>query len=106
MALSSCHAETRAQTGASSPATSTKSPEQSADPQIEKSSEAQVRAERLVEFIHWYPAIEQAKMRDQWLTQYTEGQWQFSGKVTAEDRTVVTPQVAVNYGYTWFNISN
>lgn len=61
---------------------------------------------RVTEFIHWYPAMEQAKMRDQWLTQFKPGTWQFSGKVDSDDRTVVTPQADVNYGYSWFNISN
>jgi len=32
--------------------------------------------------------------------------WQFTGMVTADDRTVITPQADVNYGYSWFNISN
>ena len=27
-----------------------------------------VSPERIIEFIHWYPAIEQAKMRDEWLS--------------------------------------
>lgn len=62
--------------------------------------------ERVVEFIHWYPAIEQVKMRDEWLQKYKPGEWQFTGMVTADDRTVITPQADVNYGYSWFNISN
>lgn len=65
-----------------------------------------VSSARITEFIHWYPAIEQAKMRDEWLSKFSPGQWQFTGKVTSEDRTVVTPQADVNYGYSWFNISN
>jgi hypothetical protein len=65
-----------------------------------------VSPERIVEFIHWYPAIEQAKMRDDWLAKYKQGEWQFTGMVTAKDRTVITPQADVNYGYSWFNISN
>jgi hypothetical protein len=55
--------------------------------------------------IHWYPAIEQIKMRDEWLKNHKEGEWQFTGMVTAKDRTVITPQADVNYGYSWFNIS-
>lgn len=70
------------------------------------SDTTQVSSARITEFIHWYPAMEQVKMRDQWLKKYSPGQWQFTGKVTAEDRTVVTPQADVNYGYSWFNISN
>jgi hypothetical protein len=65
-----------------------------------------VSPQRVNEFVHWYPAIEQAKMRDAWLSKYKPGGWQFTGKVTADDRTVVTPQSDVNYGYSWFNISN
>ncbi|GMQ25392.1 hypothetical protein Aoki45_20740 [Algoriphagus sp. oki45] len=61
---------------------------------------------RIAEFIHWYPAIEQAKMRDAWLSENQYGAWTFSGMVTADDRTVITPQADVNYGYSWFNISN
>jgi hypothetical protein len=72
----------------------------------QESSENKVSAARITEFIHWYPAREQAKMRDQWLSKYQPGEWQFSGKVTSDDRTVVTPQADVNYGYSWFNISN
>ncbi len=65
-----------------------------------------VSERRIAEYIKWYPAIEQAKMRDEWLSKYRPGEWQISGMVTAEDRTVITPQADVNYGYTWFNISN
>ena len=66
----------------------------------------QVSPERILEFIHWYPAIEQAKMRDEWLSNHKQGDWQFTVMVTADDRTVITPQADVNYGYSWFNISN
>lgn len=65
-----------------------------------------VSPERVAEFIHWYPAIKQADMRDEWLAKYKQGEWQFTGMVTAKDRTVITPQADVNYGYSWFNISN
>ncbi len=60
----------------------------------------------LAEYIKWFPAIKQVEMRDAWLKEYNMGEWQFTGSVTAKDRTVVTPQSGVNYGYTWFNISN
>ncbi len=72
----------------------------------DNNSTTTVPSQRINEFVHWYPAMEQAKMRDAWLSKYTPGQWQFTGKVTAADRTVVTPQADVNYGYSWFNISN
>jgi len=58
------------------------------------------------DYIHWYPAIKQAEMRDEWLEKHEFGQWQFTGQVTAAERTVVTPQADTNYGYSWFNISN
>lgn len=73
--------------------------------QIYAKSDA-VSSQRLSSFIHWYPAIEQVKMRDEWLSKHKQGEWQFTGMVTAKDRTVITPQADVNYGYSWFNISN
>ena len=73
---------------------------------IQTGNDAQISTVRINEFVHWYPAIEQAKMRDEWLKKHSPGQWQFTGKVNSDDRTVVTPQADVNYGYTWFNISN
>ncbi len=60
----------------------------------------------VAEYIKWFPAIKQVEMRDAWLKEYKMGEWQFTGSVTAKDRTVVTAQSGVNYGYTWFNISN
>lgn len=65
-----------------------------------------VSERRIAEYITWYPAIEQARMRDEWLSEFRPGEWQISGMVTADDRTVITPQADVNYGYSWFNISN
>ena len=69
-------------------------------------ADSAVSERRIAEYIHWYPAIEQARMRDEWLENHKPGEWQISGIVTAEDRTVVTVQADVNYGYSWFNISN
>jgi len=60
----------------------------------------------VAEYIKWFPAIKQVEMRDAWLKEYKMGEWQFTGSVTAKDKTVVTPQAGTNYGYTWFNISN
>ena len=74
-------------------------------PQPSATEQNSVTPQRLASFIHWYPAIEQAKMRDEWLQKYKQGEWQFTGMVTAKDRTVITPQADVNYGYSWFNIS-
>ena len=71
-----------------------------------QSSEADnVPQYRITEYLQWYPAIKQAEMRDEWLLNYSHGEWQHSGAVTADDRTVITPQSDVNYGYSWFNIS-
>ena len=64
-----------------------------------------VSERRIAEYIHWYPAIEQVRMRDEWLAEYSPGEFQLSGMVTSKDRTVITPQADVNYGYSWFNIS-
>ena len=60
----------------------------------------------IAEYIKWFPAIKQVEMRDQWLKKYKMGEWQFTGSITAADKTVVTPQAGTNYGYSWFNISN
>lgn len=69
-------------------------------------ADAAVTPERVAESIHRYPAIKQAEMRDEWLSKYRQGEWQFTGRVTAADRTVITPQADTNCGYSWFNISN
>ena len=61
---------------------------------------------RLAEYVHWYPAIEQQTMMSEWLKENEPGTWTHSGRVGADDRTVITPQADVNYGYNWFNISN
>ena len=71
----------------------------------EKANKAPNSAD-IAEYIKWFPAIKQVEMRDAWLKEYKMGQWQFTGSITAEDRTVVTAQSGTNYGYTWFNISN
>lgn len=60
----------------------------------------------VAEYIKWYPAIKQVEMRDAWLKNYKMGEWQFTGSITANEKTVVTPQAGTNYGYSWFNISN
>ncbi len=60
----------------------------------------------LAEYIRWFPAIKQVEMRDAWLKDHSMGEWQFTGDITAQDRTVVSPQAGANYGYSWFNISN
>ena len=40
-----------------------------------------------------------------WLTDNQLGSGTHTGCVSAEDRTVITPQADSNYGYCWFNIS-
>lgn len=61
---------------------------------------------RLTEYIRWYPAIEQQTMMGKWLEENELGAWTHSGRVGADDRTVITPQADVNYGYSWFNVSD
>lgn len=72
----------------------------------QETSAKDVNSADLAEYIKWFPAIKQVEMRDAWLKEYKMGEWQFTGSVTAKDKTVVTPQAGTNYGYTWFNISN
>lgn len=60
---------------------------------------------RLSEFIHWYPAIQQERMMSAWLADNAFGTWSQSGQLTATDRTVITPNSDMNYGYCWFNLS-
>ena len=74
--------------------------------ELNAQNDEQVSDYKIAEYIHWYPAIEQIKMRDEWLQNYKYGEWQISGLVTAADRTVITPQADVNYGYSWFNITD
>ena len=64
-----------------------------------------VSESEIAEYIKWYPAIKQVEMRDAWLKNHKMGEWQFTGAITADDKTVVTPQAGANYGYSWFNIS-
>jgi hypothetical protein len=61
---------------------------------------------RLMQFVHWYPAIEQERMMNAWLADNSFGTWTQTGCLSAADRTVITPNPDVNYGYCWFNISN
>ncbi len=75
-------------------------------PKLLAQGKEEVSEREIAQYIHWYPAIEQVKMRDEWLQNYNYGEWQISGLVTATDRTVITPQADVNYGYSWFNITH
>ena len=71
----------------------------------EKSAEAFDSCD-VAEYIKWFPAIKQVEMRDAWLKDHKMGEWQFTGSITADEKTVVSPQAGTNYGYSWFNISN
>jgi len=71
----------------------------------EASSQA-IDSADVAEYIKWFPAIKQVEMRDAWLKNHKRGEWQFTGSITADDKTVVSPQAGTNYGYSWFNISN
>jgi len=72
----------------------------------QKNDTKSVSDTEIVDYIKWYPAIKQVEMRDAWLKENKTGEWQFTGSITADDKTVVTPQAGANYGYSWFNISN
>jgi hypothetical protein len=61
---------------------------------------------RIGEFLHWYPAIQQHRMMDEWLIDSQLGTWTHTGFITAAERTVITPNPDVSYGYSWFNVSN
>jgi len=41
-----------------------------------------------------------------WLAENSFGGWTQTGQLTAADRTVITPNSDMNYGYCWFNLSN
>jgi hypothetical protein len=61
---------------------------------------------RLWEFVRWFPAIEQQRMMSAWLADNEFGDWTQTGLVTAADRTVITPNADMNYGYCWFNLAD
>jgi hypothetical protein len=57
------------------------------------------------EYLKEFPNQEQVKMMDRWLTKNEKGTFWFSGLVTPEDDTVISPQANVDYGYSWFSVS-
>ena len=57
-------------------------------------------------YIRAYPNQEQARMMNEWLVDNQAGQLSFTGLVDPTDKTVVTPQATVDYGYAWFSLSN
>jgi len=58
------------------------------------------------EYIKEYPNQQQVKMMKKWLTKNEKGTFWFSGLVTPEDDTVISPQATVDYGYSWFSVSD
>jgi len=58
------------------------------------------------EYLKEFPNQQQVKMMKQWLEKNEKGTFWFSGYVTPKDHTVITPQANVDYGYSWFSISD
>lgn len=56
-------------------------------------------------YIREYPNQEQVRMMEAWLAQNEPGTFQFTGLVDPTDGTVITPQATVDYGYSWFSLS-
>lgn len=63
-------------------------------------------ADTVEDYIKQYPNQQQAKMMNAWLAKHKKGTFWFSGLVDPTDTTVVTPQATVDYGYSWFSVSN
>ena len=57
-------------------------------------------------YIHEYPNQEQTRMMNEWLEDNQAGTFHFTGLVDDTDTTVVTPQATVDYGYSWFSLSD
>jgi hypothetical protein len=57
-------------------------------------------------YIAEYPNQKQTRMMNTWLKEHKKGQFHFTGLVDPTDATVVTPQATVDYGYSWFSISD
>ena len=58
------------------------------------------------EYLKEYPNQQQVKMMNKWLAENEKGTFWFSGLVTPEDDTVISPQATVDYGYSWFSVSD
>jgi len=56
-------------------------------------------------FIHEYAHQEQVRMMTAWLEKHRPGTFNFTGLVDPTERTVITPQATVDYGYCWFSLS-
>jgi hypothetical protein len=57
-------------------------------------------------FIKEFPNREQVAMMTKWLEGNEPGTFTFTGLVDPSDPTVVTPQATVDYGYSWFSLSD
>jgi hypothetical protein len=57
-------------------------------------------------YIREFPNQEQVKMMAAWLADNRPGTFTHTGLVDPGDDTVVTPQATVDYGYSWFSLSN
>lgn len=57
-------------------------------------------------YIREYPNQQQVKMMTDWVADNKPGTFTFTGLVDPTDTTVVTPQATVNYGYSWFSLSD
>jgi hypothetical protein len=58
------------------------------------------------EYLKEFPNQEQSRMMNKWLEKNEKGTFWFTGYVTPTDNTVITPQANVDYGYSWFSISD
>ncbi|NQX89802.1 MAG: DUF1214 domain-containing protein [Halioglobus sp.] len=65
-----------------------------------------VALDTVEEYIREYPNQEQVKIMNTWLEENEKGTFYFSGLVDPSDSTVVTPQATVDYGYSWFSVSD
>jgi hypothetical protein len=57
-------------------------------------------------YIREYPNQQQTKMMNEWLKTNEKGEFTFTGLVDPSDTTVVTPQATVDYGYSWFSLTD
>ncbi|MGA9277739.1 DUF1214 domain-containing protein [Ilumatobacter sp.] len=57
-------------------------------------------------FISEYPNRQQVTMMTAWLAEHAPASFSFTGLVDPSDSTVITPQATVDYGYSWFSLSD
>ena len=58
------------------------------------------------EYLKEFPNQEQVRMMNKWLETNEKATFWFTGYVTPTDHTVITPQANVDYGYSWFSVSD